>query len=70
MKGLNDWASKVPPGFKWKQSYCDFADHKFFCEWEAPNKEALEQGFKAGDLPFDAVYPVRIFDVANKELEP
>ena len=55
----------LPQGFSWKLSYCDFTDHKFFCEWEAPSKEALEQGFKMKSMPFDAVYPVRLFDVAK-----
>ena len=61
---------EYPPGVIWKLSYCDFADHKFFCEWEAPNKETIEQFFKAQEMPFDAVYPVRLFDVVKKELEP
>ena len=59
-----------PPGVVWKLTYCDFADGKFFCEWEAPNKETLEQIFKGMEMPFDAVYPVRLFDFAKLELEP
>jgi hypothetical protein len=55
-----------PAGFAWKQTYCDFASHKFFCEWEAPSKEALAEGFKGLKLPFDAIYPVKLFDVAKK----
>ena len=64
-----DMPSKLPPGVTWKLTYCDFADGKFFCEWEAPNKEAIEQVFKASNLPYDAVYPVRLLDVAKAELE-
>lgn len=59
----------LPAGVVWKLTYCDFADHKFFCEWEAPNKETIEQIFKAQKLPFDVVYPVRLLDVAKMELE-
>jgi hypothetical protein len=59
----------LPAGISWKLTYCDFADGKFFCEWEAPNKEAVEQGFKARKLPFDAVYPVRLFNVAKAKFE-
>ena len=59
-----------PPNVIWKLTYCDFADGKFFCEWEAPNKETLEQIFKGMEMPFDAVYPVRLFDFAKLELEP
>ena len=64
-----EWPS-FPPGVTWKLTYCDFADGKFFCEWEAPNKEIIEQIFKGMGLPFDAVYPVRLFDFAKRELEP
>jgi hypothetical protein len=56
---------KFPPGFTWKQTYCDFDSHKFFCEWEAPSKEALAQAFKGMNMPFEAIYPVKLFDVAK-----
>jgi hypothetical protein len=59
----------LPEGTTWKQTYCDFEDGKFFCEYEAPNKEIIEQGFKASNIPYDAVYPVRIFDVAKKSFQ-
>ena len=59
----------LPAGVSWKLTYCDFDDNKFFCEWEAPNKETIEQGFKARNMPFDAVYPVRLFNVAKAEFE-
>jgi hypothetical protein len=59
--------SKLPKGLSWKQSYCDFKDGKFFCEWEAASKEPIEEFFKAEKVPFDAVYPVRLFNVAKKK---
>ena len=61
--------SGLPAGIAWKLTYCDFADNKFFCEWEAPNKEAIKQVFKANNMPFDAIYPVQLFNVAKAELE-
>ena len=64
-----DMPPQLPSGVTWKLTYCGFADSKFFCEWEAPSKEAIEQNFKAINMPFDAVYPVRILDVAKAELE-
>ena len=67
---VKDMPSRLPPGVSWKLTYCDFDDNKFFCEWEAPNKEAIEQVLKAANMPFDAVYPVRLLDVAKAELEP
>ena len=64
-----DMPPKLPPGVAWKLTYCGFADNKFFCEWEAPDKETIEQVFKAANMPFDAIYPVRLLDVAKAELE-
>jgi len=58
-----------PEGISWKLTYCDFADKKFFCEWEAPNKEMIERHFKTTKMPFDRVYPVRLFNVAKAEFE-
>jgi hypothetical protein len=63
-------ASEIPAGVSWKLTYCDFDDNKFFCEWEGPSKEVVEQAFKAQNVPFDAVYPVKIFDPVKAELEP
>ena len=68
--GLKESMPEYPPGVVWKLTYCDFTDRKFFCEWEAPDKETIEQIFKTQRMPYDAVYPVRLFDVAKKELEP
>jgi hypothetical protein len=65
-------AKNMPPfpkGITWKNTYSDFKDGKFFCEWDAPNKEALEQIFKSMKMPYDAVYPVRLYNVAKKKFE-
>jgi hypothetical protein len=58
-----------PKGVSWKYTYADFKDGKFFCEWDVPNKEALEQVFKSMNMPYDAVYPVRLYNVAKKKYE-
>ena len=70
MKYAQDEAPKFPEsGVIWIRTYCDFEDNKHFCEWDAPNKEAIEQIFKDLDIPFDGIYPVRIFDVATAKVE-
>jgi len=61
---------KFPAGFEWKLTYCDFDSHKFFCEWEAPSKAALEQWFKTSKTPFEAIYPAKKFDVAKAKFLP
>jgi hypothetical protein len=57
----------LPRGISWKYTWADFKDGKFFCEWYAPSKEAIEQVFKSVKMPCDAVYPVRLFDVAKNK---
>jgi hypothetical protein len=60
---------KIPKGFTWKLTYCAFNENKYFCEWDAPGKEALEQAFKQNKFPFDAIYPVKQFNVSKKVFE-
>jgi hypothetical protein len=72
---LKKIATELPPhevleDVSWNLTYCDFDDNKFFCEWEGPSKEVVELGIKAANIPFDAIYPVRIFYPAKAELEP
>ncbi len=70
LQATSSIAEQVPEDVQWKRTYCDFSDQKFFCEWEAPNKEMLEQGFQATETPFDDIFPVRLFDPAKNEMEP
>ena len=60
-----DLMSKIPKGLNYKLTYCAFDNQKFFCEWDAPSKETLEQGLKQMNMPFDAVYPVKMYDAAS-----
>jgi len=69
MKESIEQLSKVPPGVSYNLTYCGFADSKFFCDWEAPDKETLEHIFKGMGLPFDAIYPVKLFNVARMSFE-
>lgn len=67
---LQALASKVsPPGVKWIRTFCGFDDNKHFCEWEAPNKDAVKQVLVQESIPYDGIYRVQIFDVASKTLE-
>ena len=59
--------SQLPPNLSWNLTYCAFDDGKFFCEWEGPDKEAIEQVFKASQIPYEAVYPIRLLDVRKAE---
>jgi len=68
---LKEMAKKpLPEGISWVRSYCGYADNKGFCEWEALTKEAVEQLLQKVQVPYDAVYAVRLFDVATATLEP
>ena len=61
--------NQLPKDVSWKLTYCAFDDNRFFCEWEAPNKDAVEQVFKSTQVPYDAVYPVRLLDVGKVEFQ-
>jgi hypothetical protein len=56
-------------GVTWIKTHCCFDEAKHFCEWDAPNKGAIEQIFTDLSIPFDGLYEVRIFDVATAKLE-
>ena len=58
-----------PPGIVCNYTWCDFPDGKAFCEWEGPSKESIEQTITQWQMPFDAVYPVRLADWAKRSLE-
>lgn len=60
----------LPEGITWMRSFCGFEDSKSFCEWQAPSREAIEQVLRQVDVSYDAIYPVRLFDVATASLEP
>ena len=59
-----------PAGIACHYTWFDFSAGKFFCEWEAPNKESVEQSIRAMNMPFDVVYPVRRLAWATGQLEP
>jgi hypothetical protein len=60
---------QLQPGVSWNLTYCDFDNNKFFCEWEAPDKDAVEQVFRSTQLPYDAIYPVRLLNVTEAKFE-
>lgn len=59
---------EYPPNVDWKLTYCAFEDHMFCCEWQAPDKQTLEQVFKEQKTPFDAIFPVKLLDWSTKTL--
>ncbi len=63
-------STQLPAGMTCRWTYCDFEDDKFFCDWVAPSKQALIELFQAAEMPFDAIYPVRIADWALGGIEP
>jgi hypothetical protein len=69
VKSLPERLSQLPPEVKYNLTYCGFNDGKFFCDWEAPNKETVEQIFKGMEMPYDAIYPVKLFTIAKMGYE-
>lgn len=47
-------------GVVWIRSYVSYADGKIFCEYEAPNEEAVREHARRAGLPVDAVREVAL----------
>jgi hypothetical protein len=60
----------LPEGVSWMRTFCGFEDNKSFCEWQAPSREAIKEVLRQVDVSYDAIYPVRLFDVPTGSLEP
>jgi hypothetical protein len=57
-------AASLPPGTEWRNSWVAGEASKLFCEWEAPNQEAIEATLEAagGLFPIETIYPVEWID--------
>ena len=69
VKSLPERLSQLPPGVKYNLTYCGFSDGTFFCDWEAPDKETIEQIFKGMEMPYEAIYSVKLFSTAKMGYE-
>jgi hypothetical protein len=56
-------------GVTWIKTFCGFSSQRHFCEWLAPNREAIEKIFKDLSIPFDRLDEVTIFDVKKAKFE-
>lgn len=59
-----------PPATICRWTYANFEEGKAFCDWVAPNREAILEWFKATNMQYDALYPVRMVDWLAQEIEP
>jgi hypothetical protein len=60
---------QLPQGVTWHSTFCAFADDKSFCHWHAPTRQTLLDLFAKYEIPYAAVYEVRLFDPATGRLE-
>lgn len=60
----------LPEGVTWHSTFCAFDDNRSYCHWEAPIKQAVLDILAKYEIPFQAVYEVRLFDPALGRLEP
>ncbi len=60
---------ELPPGVTWKYTWCAVGDHKTFCEWESPNRQALEDLFAENNTPCEGIYEVEHYDVNSGDLD-
>lgn len=61
--------SYIPESVTWRCSYCDFADNRHFCEWEAPDEKVLKRVLKLTQTPFETIHRVRRLDVVKAHFE-
>ncbi len=55
--------SRSSDAVRWLQSWVAAADDCLFCEWEAPNAEAIQAVLEGLDLfPIEAIYTVQPVD--------
>ena len=59
----------IPRDVTWRYSYCDFAAHRHFCEWEAPDEKILRRVLRLTQTPFERIHRVRRFDVVNARFD-
>jgi hypothetical protein len=69
LKQLASRKDQLPQGITWNQAYCAPGSNRAFCEWGAPNKEAVEQVLQANSIPFVAIYEVDRFDPGLAEFD-
>jgi hypothetical protein len=52
-------ANATMPGVRWVHSHLALDHSKFFCEYEAPDQEAVREAAWLAQIPCDRVTPVR-----------
>ena len=60
---------QLPQSVTWHSTFCAFADNKSFCHWHAPTRQTLLELFAKYEIPYEAIYEVRLFDPAIGRLE-
>ena len=69
LKRLAGAKDQLPPDIKWNQTFCSPGSDRAFCDWDAPDKDAVEQVLNANDLPFVAIYRVDRLDPSTAEFD-
>ncbi len=59
-----------PEGSVCRWSYVNYEEGKAFCDWIAPSREVILDWFKAIDMPYDVLMPVRMVDWLAQTIEP
>jgi len=60
---LAQLAKEQPPaGVSWGNTWCAFGDGRSYCEWDAPDKQTVEQIFKQYNIPYEAIREVQHFN--------
>jgi len=62
LAGLAQRKAEIPAGITWRCSWSGTTDGVGYCEWEAPDAEAVRSVLEANQIPTDAIHEVRYFE--------
>ncbi|TFH50677.1 MAG: DUF4242 domain-containing protein [Lysobacterales bacterium] len=68
-KSLEDGKPADPRGVEWRLTYCAFDEHKFYCEWVAPDKATVQRVLDDRNIPVETIYAVKLLDWRTKTYE-
>src|SRR5262245_3333180 len=49
----------------WARSYLSNDRRRMFCEFEAPDADSVREALRSASVPFDRVWPARVFDAGD-----
>jgi hypothetical protein len=69
-EALSDFSKRLDPCLDlrdgtWARSYVSNDRRRMFCEFEAPDAEAVREALRSAGIPFDRVWSTQMFDASD-----